>query len=206
MKLTRSQRKMVFCTGMLLASCALWLVSPKPWQWWALGAMLCSWLADGLLAKYPPPLARVPHGFFVGAALFAAAHACYGAASVMVLRSLGVPLRWRHYVLLAALFAAVVMVHRGIFARQSRRGRGFTVAACAYLTLVGVMASLTIGVAAETAGRVWCLPVGACLFFLSDCILVVREYRRQASRFANLAIMAFYLIGQLLLQLGFWLC
>lgn len=206
MKPSRSQRKMLFCTVMLALTCALWLCGPKPWQWWALGAIACSWLADGLLAKYPPPLNRVPQGFFVGASLFAMAHLCYGAASMMVLRSLGAPFRWRNFALVAAAFALAVLAHRVIFARRSQRGRGFTIAACAYLMLVGVMASLTFRVAAETVWRVWCLPLGACLFFLSDCILVVREYRRARSRPLSFAIMASYLAGQLFLQLGLWLC
>lgn len=206
MRLSRPQRKMIFCTLMFLFTFVLWLCGPKPWQWWALGAIACSWLADGLLAKYPPPLARVPQGFFVGASLFATAHACYGAASVMVLRSLGEPFRWQDFALVTAVFALAVLAHLVLFARRSQRGRGFTLAACAYLMLVGVMASLTFRVAAETAWRVWCLPVGACLFFLSDCVLVVREYRRARSPLMNRIILAFYLAGQLLLQLGFWLC
>lgn len=206
MLLSRPQRKMLLCSLMLLITCALWFCGPKPWQWWALGAICCSWLADGLLAKYPPLLGRVPHSFFVGAVWFAAAHVCYAAASVMVLRSRGLPFRWRSFALLVMLFAAVVLIHRGVFARKSCRSTGFTVAACAYLTLVGVMASLSFLVSASDHWQVWFLPVGACLFFLSDCTLVVREYHRMKSKAINLVIMSTYLTGQLLLQLGLWAC
>lgn len=87
----------------------------------------------------------------------------------------------------------------------SKRATGFTAAACAYLMVVGVMASLAFRVGVETGGRLWMLPLGACLFFLSDCILVVREYRREKSAVMNGAIWSTYLTAQFLLQLGLWL-
>ena len=43
-----------------------------------------------------------------GAAFFALAHACYGAASVMVLRAMGLPFRWLNFSLLVAAFALAV--------------------------------------------------------------------------------------------------
>lgn len=206
MKLSRPQRKMIACTFMVAVTCVLWLCGSKPWQWWALGAILCSWLADGLLAQYPPVLEKVPHHFFVGAVWFAFAHVCYGAAAVMVIRSQGTPFSWHSFALLVLAFMATVLVHRLVFARKSVRSKGFAVAATAYLALVGVMASLSFLAAGGTAWHAWCLPVGACLFFLSDCTLVVREYCRIKSKPLNRFIMATYLAGQLLLQFGLWLC
>ncbi len=206
MKLSRPQRKMIACSLMVAITCALWLCGPKPWQWWALGAILCSWLADGLLAKYPPILGKVPHSFFVGAVWFAFAHVCYSAAAVMVIRSQGTPFSWAHFALLVLLFLATVLIHRLVFARRNIRGKGFAIAATAYLAVVGIMASLSFSAASGTAWNAWLLPVGACLFFISDCTLVVREYCRMKSKSLNRFIMATYLIGQLFLQVGLWLC
>lgn len=204
-RFTSGQRKMLASTAMLTVVCLGWLGRFQPWGWWALGAMLASWLADGLLAKYPPLLGRAPGGFFLGAGLFALAHACYGAASVMVLRAMGLPFRWLNFALLTAAFALAVGCHAWLFARSSKRAAGFTAAASAYLMVVGVMASLAFRVGVETQGRLWMLPLGACLFFLSDCILVVREYRREKSAVMTGAIWSTYLAAQLLLQLGLWL-
>ena len=103
------------------------------------------------------------------------------------------------------LFALAVGCHAWLFARSSKRAAGFTAAASAYLMVVGVMASLAFRVGVETQGRLWVLPLGACLFFLSDCILVVREYRREKSAVMTGAIWSTYLAAQLLLQLGLWL-
>ena len=66
MRLTSAQRKMIASTTMLLAVCLAWLARFRPWGWWALGAMTASWLADGLLAKYPPVWRKVPGAFFIG--------------------------------------------------------------------------------------------------------------------------------------------
>lgn len=203
--LSVQQRKILGSTAMFAVVCACWLGRFKPWGWWALGAVTASWLADGLLAKYPPVLGRVRGSFFVGASLFALAHACYGAASVMVLRAMGAPLKWVNFAVLMAVFLAAVACHGWLFARSSKRGAGFTVAATAYLLVVGAMAALAFRVGVESGGRLWMLPLGACLFFLSDCILVVREYRRIRSSRMDAAIWATYLSGQLLLQLGLWL-
>jgi hypothetical protein len=189
------RRKMILSTLMLLLTLALWLCGYKPWEFWAIGAIFCSWIADALLAKYPPFLRKVPGAFFIGASLFALAHACYAAASIMILRSFGLPFRWRSFAVLMALFA-----------RSSKRATGFTVAASSYLMVVGAMSALAIRVAAESGGRLWVLPLGACLFFLSDCILVVREYRREKSAVMTGMIWSTYLAAQALLQLGLWLC
>lgn len=205
MRLTSAQRKMIASTTMLLAVCLAWLTRFRPWGWWALGAMTASWLADGLLAKYPPVWQKVPGAFFIGASFFALAHACYGAASVMVLRAMGLPFRWLNFSLLVAAFALAVGCHARLFARSSKRAAGFTAAASAYLLVVGVMASLAFRVGVETGGRLWMLPLGACLFFLSDCILVVREYRKEKSALMTGAIWSTYLAAQCLLQLGLWL-
>lgn len=199
------RKKMLLSTLMTLLVCLMWLCRANPRAWWALAAIFCSWTADGLLAKYPPFLARVRGGFFVGAALFALAHVCYAGASVMILRAAGVPLRWSSFAALMGLFACAVCAHALLFARTSRRAAGFTAAACCYLLVVGAMAALTIRVAAASGGRLWMLPLGACLFFLSDCILVVREYRREKSRVLSTAVWATYLSAQALLQLGLWL-
>ena len=204
-RLTSAQRKMLASTAMLTLVCLAWLTRFRPWGWWGMGAIVASWLADGLLAKYPPMLGKVPGGFFIGAGFFALAHACYGAASVMVLRAMGLPFRWLNFSLLVAAFALAVGFHAWLFARSSKRATGFTAAACAYLMVVGVMASLAFRVGVETGGRLWMLPLGACLFFLSDCILVVREYRREKSAVMNGAIWSTYLTAQFLLQLGLWL-
>ncbi|MDO4838301.1 MAG: lysoplasmalogenase [Clostridia bacterium] len=206
MKLSRPQRKMIFCTLMVIVTCVLWALGGKPWQWWALGAIFASWLADGLLAKYPPVLGKIPHSFFIGAVWFAIAHVCYSAASVMVLRSQGMPFHWRNFALLVLLFFATVFLHKLIFSRKSQRSKGFAIAATAYLAVVGIMASLSFLAAAGTAWRAWCLPIGACLFFISDCVLVVREYMRLKSKPINRLIMGTYLSGQLLLQIGLWMC
>lgn len=147
-----------------------------------------------------------PHSFFIGAVWFAIAHVCYSAASVMVLRSQGTPFRWRNFALLALLFFVTVFLHKLIFSRKSQRSKGFAVAATAYLTVVGIMASLSFLAAAGTAWHAWCLPIGACLFFISDCVLVVREYMRLKSKPINRLIMGTYLSGQLLLQIGLWTC
>ena len=197
---------MLASTCMLIVTVTLWLCRFKPWGGWALGAILASWVADAFLAKYPPFLGRLKHGFFAGAILFALAHAAYAAASVMILRSLGLPFSWWHFSIVMAVFAVCVVLHALLFARSSQHSTGFTFAACSYLLVVGAMSALAIRVCAATAGRVWLLPIGACLFFLSDCILVVREYRRaHAVPAYHRAIWATYMAGQLLLQLGLWL-
>ncbi len=159
-RLTSAQRKMLASTAMLTLVCLAWLTRFRPWGWWGMGAIVASWLADGLLAKYPPVLGKVPGGFFIGAGFFALAHACYGAASVMVLRAMGLPFRWLNFSLLVAAFALAVGFHAWLFARSSKRATGFTVAACAYLMVVGVMASLAFRVGVETGGRLWMLPLG----------------------------------------------
>lgn len=200
------RRKMILSTLMLLLTLALWLCGYKPWEFWAIGAIFCSWIADALLAKYPPFLRKVPGAFFIGASLFALAHACYAAASIMILRSFGLPFRWLSFAVLMALFACAVAAHIILFARSSKRATGFTVAASSYLMVVGAMSALAIRVASESGGRLWVLPLGACLFFLSDCILVVREYRREKSAVMNGMIWGTYLAAQALLQLGLWLC
>lgn len=46
------------------------------------------------------------------------------------------------------------------------------------------------------------LPLGACLFFLSDCILVVREYRREKSAVMNGAIWSTYLTAPIPAAVG----
>ena len=127
------------------------------------------------------------------------------AQGVLRMRAMGLPFRWLNFSLLVAAFALAVGFHAWLFARSSKRATGFTVAACAYLLVVGVMASLAFRVGVETGGRLWMLPLGACLFFLSDCILVVREYRREKSAVMNGAIWSTYLTAQFLLQLGLWL-
>ena len=205
-RLSASQKKMLASTCMTVTVVALWLCRLKPWSGWALGAMLASWVADAFLAKYPPVLGRIKQGFFVGAILFALAHVGYAAASVMILRSLGLPFSWWQFSAVMAIFALCVLAHFLLFARSSKHSRGFTLAACSYLLVVGAMSALAVRVCAETAWRVWLLPIGACLFFLSDCILVVREYRRAHEIPAyHRAIWATYMSGQLLLQLGLWL-
>ena len=136
-RLTSAQRKMLASTAMLTLVCLAWLTRFRPWGWWGMGAIVASWLADGLLARYPPVLGKVPGGFFIGAGFFALAHACYGAASVMVLRAMGLPFRWLNFSLLVAAFALAVGFHAWLFARSSKRATGFTAAACAYLMVGG---------------------------------------------------------------------
>ena len=68
------------------------------------------------------------------------------AQEVLRMRAMGLPFRWLNFSLLVAAFALAVGFHAWLFARSSKRATGFTAAACAYLMVVGVMASLAFRV------------------------------------------------------------
>ena len=67
-RLTSAQRKMLASTAMLTLVCLAWLTRFRPWGWWGMGAIVASWLADGLLAKYPPVLGKCRGDFLSGRA------------------------------------------------------------------------------------------------------------------------------------------
>ena len=101
-RLTSAQRKMLASTAMLTLVCLAWLTRFRPW---AGGAWARLWLPGWRTGCWPSIRRcweKCRGGFFIGAGFFALAHACYGAASVMVLRAMGLPFRWLNFSLLVA--------------------------------------------------------------------------------------------------------
>lgn len=201
-------RKMIISSCMLVLSAVLMCATNRAWGSIAFLGMLLSWVADAMLAQFPQPLTRLKSkSFFIGAMLFVAAHVCYIVCMMMMGQAGAYPGLPDAYILIAIPFALLCVGHWVKYFRheESQRNIGFSIAASSYLLLVGVMATFAIRLFILSGYRYWALPLGALLFFVSDCVLVRREYRKSATRFTPYVIWGTYISAQLLLMAGLYL-
>jgi uncharacterized membrane protein YhhN len=154
--------------------------------WWLLAALVLSLAGDVALLSDSEPR------FVVGLAGFLLAHLAY----VVAFARAGMPRGWLALtgVLLVALLA--LTVGRRVVPAATREGGAALGGACAaYMAVIGAMV-----VSAWATGRPL-VALGATVFMVSDAILALDRFVRPR-RFAKVAVMVTYHVGQVLIVLG----
>ncbi len=171
----------------------------------AAAAMAVSTLGDALLAGFPGCFADIKNRLVKGGLVFFAAHILYILAFIAA-SGRDVPVLLPRFALPFAVFLILTAAHGALFyfRAHSPMPRPMFAAAFLYLLAVGVHAS-TAAAVFDLTGRHPLLIAGTLLFYLSDAILLAREYGAVRGKHISALVWITYAPAQLCLLIGFYL-
>ncbi|GHU76779.1 hypothetical protein AGMMS49992_23050 [Clostridia bacterium] len=195
--------KLLF-TGLLVAAAfVLAMLRQAPAYWFAVAALVFSWLGDATLAGFEPLTRMMKEPSLWGLGFFAVAHLCYIVAFTLYLKAWPRD-GWRTSVMLAAFAAAGIVLWLLVCWRSSQPVQ-LRFASLAYSLLLFVMCCLAWACAVRLDGFVWPLALGGVLFVLSDGMIAFEWFRDWRYSWQPIAVWATYAPAQLLLLIGMWM-
>ena len=198
--------KMLISGSLTILAAVLALAARRPWNGVAALAMAVSSMGDGLLAGYPGCFRAVRDRLIKGGAIFLIAHWLYILALVLASgREFGQLLSG--FWLPAFVFTVLTLLIGCLFVTRSsaRHPRSFIAAAMVYLLTVGLHCAMAVCVFRETDGHFALNVAGALLFYLSDTILLSRQFMVIGEKYGDALIWLTYVPAQFCLILGFFL-
>ena len=205
MKQTK-QGKLLISGGLTIFAVVLALAARRPSCFLGALAMGTSTLGEALLAGYPGCFKNVENRLTKGGLVFLAAHILYICALLVSSGREAGPflsrfaLPFAGFFCLTALLGAIFYIHG-----RSSVSLAFFIAAFLYLLTVGVHAAVALTISGQSGGGYMLSVAGTLLFYLSDAILLAREFKAVRGKHITALIWLTYVPAQFCLVLGLYL-
>lgn len=171
-------------------------------RWIKLAAMIISWLADMMLARYAP-FTRLAGGysFTKGALMFMFAHLLYLFAFILLIRMSGPLAVNAGFWLGCAVLAGVLLLLIAVYFRNPTRDPRMLLIGIIYGLVIGTLGIAVFTYAVQTKGLAWLTLIGIVSFMFSDLLIGLEKVGGISIANQDDLIWIFYPIGQLLIIL-----
>ncbi|HBP38839.1 MAG TPA: hypothetical protein DD640_08895 [Clostridiales bacterium] len=187
---------------LVVLAVVLAVVFPTAPRWLKMGAMLISWFADMMLARYAP-FTRLMGGysFMKGAALFMLAHLLYLAAYILLTHSGRWPVINTGFWLGLAVLAGSLLLLVGAYIKNPVKSPGLLLVGILYSLVIGILGLTVFTYAFEKKGVAFLSLLGIISFMFSDLLIGLEKIGGLDFSRRDALVWIFYPLGQLLLIL-----